>query len=215
MTDLMGQVGSRIEELILAIGYPGIILVMAVENIFPPIPSELVMPFAGALSAKGEMNFLGAVGAGTLGSLIGAVILYSIGYIAREAGVRRLVSAYGKYIFISEQDLDRAAAWFERYGEAVIFFGRLIPIIRSIISVPAGYTRMHIGRFLLFTALGTLLWSLILTYAGRVLGENWEDITVFIEPYQNGTLAALVLVIVVFIGWRGYKRWKARARPRE
>ena len=214
MTDLMGQVGSRIEELILAIGYPGIILVMAVENIFPPIPSELVMPFAGALSAKGEMNFWGAVAAGASGSLIGAVVLYAIGYIAREAGVRRLVAAYGKYIFISEQDLDRAATWFERYGEAVIFFGRLIPIIRSIISIPAGYTRMHMGRFLLFTALGTLVWSLILTYAGRVLGENWEDIAGFIGPYQNGTLAALVLVIAVFIGWRGYKRWKARARSR-
>ena len=214
MTDLMGQVGSRIEELILAIGYPGIILVMAVENIFPPIPSELVMPFAGALSAKGEMNFWGAVAAGASGSLIGAVVLYAIGYIAREAGVRRLVAAYGKYIFISEQDLDRAATWFERYGEAVIFFGRLIPIIRSIISIPAGYTRMHMGRFLLFTALGTLVWSLILTYVGRVLGENWEDIAGFIGPYQNGTLAALVLVIAVFIGWRGYKRWKARARSR-
>ena len=214
MTELMGQVASRIEELILAIGYPGIVLVMAVENIFPPIPSELVMPFAGALSAKGEMNFWGAVAAGATGSLIGAVVLYAIGYIAREAGVRRLVAAYGKYIFISDQDLDRAAAWFERYGEAVIFFGRLIPIIRSIISIPAGYTRMHMGRFLLFTTLGTLLWSLILTYAGRVLGENWEDIAVFIEPYQNGTLAALVLIVAVFVGWRGYKRWKTRARSR-
>ena len=215
MTDLMGQVAARIQELILAIGYPGIVLVMAVENIFPPIPSELVMPFAGALSAKGEMNFWGAVAAGATGSLIGAVVLYAIGYIAREAGVRRLIAAYGKYVFISDQDLDRAAAWFERYGEAVIFFGRLIPIIRSIISIPAGYTRMHMGRFLLFTALGTLLWSLILTYAGRVLGENWEDIAIFIEPYQNGTLAALVLVIAAFVGWRGYKRWKARARTRE
>ena len=176
MTTLMDTVGGWIQEFILAIGYPGIVLVMAIENIFPPIPSELVLPFGGALSAQGEMNFWGVVAAGTAGSVIGAMVLYSVGYVAREAGVRRLVATYGKYVFISENDLDRAAAWFERYGEAVVFFGRLIPIIRSIISVPAGYTRMNIGRFLLFTTLGTLLWSLILTYIGtrawRKLGEH-------------------------------------------
>ena len=126
MTQLIEQVGGWIEELIAAIGYPGIVLVMAIENIFPPIPSEAVLPFAGSLSAKGELDFWGAVVAGTAGSLLGAVVLYGIGYFAREAGVRRLVENYGKYVFISEKDLDRGAEWFERYGEAVIFFGRLI-----------------------------------------------------------------------------------------
>ncbi len=207
MTHLMEQVGGWIEELIATIGYPGIVLVMAIENIFPPIPSEMVLPFAGALSVKGELNFWGAVAAGTAGSVLGAVVLYAIGYVAREAGVRRLVAAYGKYVFISEQDLDRGAAWFERYGEAVIFFGRLIPIIRSIISVPAGYTRMSAGRFLLYTTLGTSLWSLLLTYVGRVLGENWVDIRGYMKPYENGTLVVLVLVVVVFIGWRAL-RWR-------
>ena len=110
MTHLMEQVGGWIEELIATIGYPGIVLVMAIENIFPPIPSEMVLPFAGALSVKGELNFWGAVAAGTAGSLIGAVVLYAIGYVAREAGVRRLVAAYGKYVFISEQDLDRGSS---------------------------------------------------------------------------------------------------------
>ena len=215
MTALMDTVGGWIQEFILAIGYPGIVLVMAIENIFPPIPSELVLPFGGALSASGEMNFWGVVAAGTVGSVIGAMILYAVGYIAREAGVRRLVAAYGKYVFISETDLDRAAAWFERYGEAVVFFGRLIPIIRSIISVPAGYTRMNIGRFLLFTTLGTLLWSLILTYVGRVLGENWENITEFTGPYQNATLILLVLAVIAFIAWRAYKKRSSSPRKRE
>ena len=105
----------------------------------------------------------------------GAVVLYGVGYVAREAGVRRLVAAYGRYVFISELDMDRSAAWFRRYGEAVIFFGRLIPIIRSIVSVPAGYTRMNPVRFLLYTTLGTALWSVLLTYAGWVLGENLGD----------------------------------------
>ena len=206
MTAILESLSNWIQEFILAIGYPGIVLVMAIENIFPPIPSELVLPFGGALSAKGDMNFWGVVAAGTAGSVIGALVLYTVGYFAREAGVRRLVAAYGKYLFVSETDLDRAADWFERYGEAVVFFGRLIPIIRSIISVPAGYTRMNLGRFLLFTTLGTLLWSLLLTYIGRVLGENWESITEFTGPYQNATLVVLVVAVIAFIGWRAYKR---------
>ena len=204
MTQLIEQVGGWIEELIAAIGYPGIVLVMAIENIFPPIPSEAVLPFAGSLSAKGELDFWGAVAAGTdwfscsvRWFCTGSAILRG----RREFG--RLVESYGKYVFISEKDLDRGAAWFERYGEAVILFGRLIPLVRSIVSVPAGYTRMHFGRFLFFTTLGTALWSLVLTFAGRLLGENWEEIAEFMEPYQNGTLVVLVLVIVVaFIGWR-------------
>ena len=207
MTHLLEQIGGWIESLIAAIGYPGIVLAMALENIFPPIPSEAVLPFAGALSAKGELSFWGVIAAGTAGSLIGAVVLYAIGYVAREAGVRRIVEVYGKYVFISERDLDRSAAWFERYGEAIIFFGRLIPLIRSIISVPAGYTRMNMVRFLVYTTLGTTLWNLILTYIGRVLGENWADISELMAPYEYGVLVLIGLAVVVFIGWRAV-RWR-------
>ena len=210
---LLEQIGGWIESLIAAIGYPGIVLAMALENIFPPIPSEAVLPFAGALSAKGEMDFWGAVAAGTAGSLIGAIVLYAIGYFAREAGVRRIVEAYGKYVFVSEKDLDRAAAWFERYGEAIIFFGRLIPLIRSIVSVPAGYTRMNIVRFLIYTTLGTTLWNLILTYAGRVLGENWADISEMMAPYENGALILMGLSVAAFVVWRAV-RWR-RGRSAE
>ena len=212
MTQFIEQIGGWTQELIATIGYPGIVLMMALENIFPPVPSEIVLPFAGALSAKGDMNFWGAVAAGTSGSLIGAVVLYAVGYVAREAGVRRLVAACGKYVFISERDLDRGAAWFERYEEAVILFGRLIPIIRSIISFPPGYTRMRIPRFLFYTALGATAWNLVLTYVGRVLGENWEDIIDFLEPYQAATLAVLVLAVLGFLGWRVlHRRWQPPA----
>lgn len=206
MTHLLEQVAAWIQELIAAIGYPGIVIVMAIENIFPPIPSELVLPFAGALSAKGEMNFWAAVAAGTVGSLIGAIVLYAVGYFAREAGVRTLVARYGKFLFISEKDLDRAAEWFERYGEAIIFFGRLIPLVRSIISVPAGYTRMNPARFIIYTTLGTTVWNLILAYAGRLLGENWEKILAFMDTYQYATLAVLVLLAMSFLTWRIVKR---------
>ena len=206
MTYLLEQVAAWIQELIAAIGYPGIVIVMAIENIFPPIPSELVLPFAGALSAKGEMNFWAAVAAGTAGSLIGAIVLYAVGYLAREAGVRSLVARYGKFLFISEKDLDRAAEWFERYGEAIIFFGRLIPLVRSIISVPAGYTRMNPVRFIIYTILGTTLWNLILAYAGRLLGENWEEILAFMDTYQYATLAVIAIAVVSFVTWRIIKR---------
>ena len=215
MTHLLGQVGGWIEELIAAIGYPGIVAVMAIENIFPPIPSEAVLPFAGALAADGELNFWGVVAAGTAGSVLGAVVLYAVGYVAHEAGVRRLVAAYGRFVFISEHDLDRAAGWFQRYGEAVIFFGRLIPIIRSLVSIPAGYTRMNPVRFLLYTTLGTALWSLLLTYAGWVLGENWETIREYTGPYENAALAAIVLAAVGFVGWRAIRRWRRRGEGTE
>ncbi len=212
MSHLLELVATWIEELISSIGYPGIVIVMAIENIFPPIPSELVLPFAGSLSAKGEMNLWAAVAAGTIGAVIGAIVLYAVGYFAREAGVRNLVARFGKYLFISERDLDRAADWFERYGEIIIFFGRLIPLIRSIISIPAGYTRMNPVRFLIYTTLGTTLWNLILTYAGRLLGENWEDILAFTDTYQYATLAIIVLAVVVFLAWRIIKH---RRQPPE
>ena len=202
MSHLLEPVASWIENLIATIGYPGIVVVMAIENIFPPIPSELVLPFAGSLSAKGEMNFWAAVAAGTIGALIGAIVLYAVGYFAREAGVRTLVASYGKYLFISERDLDRAADWFERYGEIIIFFGRLIPLIRSIISIPAGYTRMNPVRFLVYTTLGTTVWNLILTYAGRLLGENWENILTFMDTYQYVTLAVILIAVIAFLTWR-------------
>lgn len=212
MTHLLEQVAAWIQELIAAIGYPGIVIVMAIENIFPPIPSELVLPFAGALSAKGEMNFWAAVAAGTVGSLIGAIVLYAVGYFAREAGVRTLVARYGKFLFISEKDLDRAAEWFERYGEAIIFFGRLIPLVRSIISVPAGYTRMNPARFIIYTTLGTTVWNLILVYAGRLLGENWGKILAFMDTYQYATLAVLALLAMSFLTWRIVKRRQSSER---
>jgi membrane protein DedA with SNARE-associated domain len=215
MTHLLEQIGGWIEELIAAIGYPGIVAVMAIENIFPPIPSEAVLPFAGALAADGELNFWGVVAAGTAGSVLGAVVLYAVGYVAREAGVHRLVAAYGRYVFISEYDLDRAVSWFQRYGEAVIFFGRLIPIIRSLVSVPAGYTRMNPVRFFVYTTLGTALWSLLLTYAGWVLGENWESIREYTGPYENAALAVIVLAAVGFVGWRALRRWRGRAEGQE
>jgi membrane protein DedA with SNARE-associated domain len=202
MSEIMHQVGLWIEGIIQFLGYPGIALVMLAENLFPPIPSELVMPFAGFLVADGRMNFGAAVVAGTTGSVLGAVVLYYIGRWADEPVVRRFLRRYGRWIQISEADLDRVLSFFDRYGQPIVFFGRLIPIVRSLISVPAGMHRMPLPTFLLFTLLGSAIWTSLLTYAGVVLGANWESILVYTKRYERFTLLVVVATALVFFGSR-------------
>jgi membrane protein DedA with SNARE-associated domain len=179
---------------------------MFLENVFPPIPSEVVMPFAGFLVGRGELNFIGIWIAGTIGSVLGAIILYYIGMWVGDAVVRNFLRRYGKWIMTSEGDYDRALRIFEKYGNAVVFFGRLIPLVRSIISIPAGANHMPLPRFLLFTTLGAAIWSGVLGYAGVVLGENWEQIIDLVDQYQDITVIVLVVLVVLVIGgWIFYK----------
>jgi membrane protein DedA with SNARE-associated domain len=202
MTALLDSLRQWIEQIILLLGYPGIALIMLVENLFPPIPSEFVLPFAGFLVAGGRMSFVGVVGAGTLGSVVGAVILYYFGLWAGEPVLRFLVRRYGRWWLLSEADLDRTIQFFERRGEVVVFFARVVPIFRSLISLPAGMSRMPFAKFLLLTTLGSALWSALLVWAGVLLGANWEQILGFISRYQRLILVAAVLAVVVFIGRR-------------
>jgi membrane protein DedA with SNARE-associated domain len=210
MGDILNNLRLFIEEVILGLGYPGIVLIMALENVFPPIPSELVMPFAGFLvgcqSANlatgcpaNEFTMLGVVLAGMVGSVLGALILYYIGLWADERVVRAFIRRYGRYLFISEDDLNTTLGYFSRHGEAVIFFGRLIPLVRSLISIPAGMQRMPLGKFLLYTSIGTALWSGILAYAGLYLGRNWESVVEVISQYQKLTLALIALAVLAFL----------------
>ncbi|MBU6359055.1 MAG: DedA family protein [Chloroflexota bacterium] len=202
-------VALMIETIVLTLGYPGIALVMLIENLFPPIPSELVMPFAGFLAAQGKMDFTLVIISGTIGAVLGAIALYYVGMWADETIIRRFVRRWGKWFTISETELNIALTFFMRRGEAVVFFGRLIPLIRSLISIPAGMRRMNFGRFLLFTSIGTLLWNLALTLAGSVLGANWKQILSFLGTYQNVTVAVLGLGVLGFIGWR---LWQKRSK---
>jgi membrane protein DedA with SNARE-associated domain len=199
MADLLNQLSIIIREIINGLGYPGISIVMLAENLFPPIPSELVMPFAGFLVAEGRMGFLPVIIAGTIGALLGATALYYLGVWLDEPVIRRFVRRFGRYFLISEEDLDRALAFFARYGQAVIFFGRLIPIIRSLISIPAGMNRMPLGTFLLFTTLGTTIWNLILTGGGWWLGENWEAIVGYVKQYEKVILVVLIVAVAAFL----------------
>lgn len=212
MAEILDKLSILIEDIIAALGYPGITLVMFLENIFPPIPSEIVMPFAGFLVAdNGEMTFPGIVIAGTLGSVLGALVIYYVGVWADDLVIRRFIRRYGRYFTVSEQDLDRALSFFDRYGEAIVFFGRLIPIIRSLISLPAGMKRMPLRRFLLFTALGTSIWTALLSAAGVILKENWEDILTFIDTYQMITLVVVGAAVLVLVIRRYWSVWTQRS----
>ncbi len=207
MADIMAQVQTWIEAIIQSIGYGGITLVMFAENLFPPIPSELVMPFAGFIVAKGEMNVVAVLIAGTLGAVLGALALYYIGMWADEVIVRRFVRRYGRFFMISEHDLDRTLAFFNNHGQKMVFFGRLIPIVRSLISVPAGMNRMPLGRFLAWTMLGSLIWNIFLTYAGIVLGANWENVLGIVDRYEK-IVAGLIIIGVLYFVWSRVLKWR-------
>ena len=212
MSQILEQIAEFVQSLILQIGYPGVAIVMFLENVFPPIPSEVVMPFAGFLVGRGELSFVGIWIAGTLGAVLGAVVLYYIGMWFGDAVIRNFLRRYGKWIMTSEADYDRALKIFEKYGNVVVFFGRLIPLVRSIISLPAGANHMPLPRFLLFTTLGAAIWTGALAYAGVVLGENWEEIIGFIDQYQDLTVIVLVVLVVLVVG--GWFAYKLRQRSR-
>ncbi len=199
MGDILGRLGEWIQNVIETLGYPGIVFVMALENVFPPIPSELVMPLAGFIAREGRLNIYGVIVAGMVGSVLGALVLYYLGRWANETVIRRFIRRFGRFLFVSEQDLDRALGFFHRHGEAVIFFGRLIPIIRSLISVPAGMDGMPLPKFLLYTVLGTTIWSAILSYAGWLLQSQWERVGGVVEQYQNVVLAIVALAVAFFV----------------
>jgi len=188
-------------------GYPGIVAAMALENVFPPIPSEMVMPFAGFLVTQGKFQTPSAIAAGVLGSVLGALILYAVGASLSGEKFRQLLAKYGKFILVSTKDLDSAEQFFARRGDGAVLLARVIPIIRSLISVPAGFAKMGMGKFLVLTALGTTVWTTLLTYAGIILGENWEQVAPAIKQYEH-----LVLGIILALGIF-YLYHKLRQRP--
>lgn len=202
LVDIIETVRRIIESVILQFGYVGIALIMAAENIFPPIPSELVMPFAGFMAGRGQLNFVAIVLAGTLGSVVGTLVLYGIGRWMGESFVRRMVRQYGHFFLVDEGDLDRSLAVFNRYGEMAVVIGRCIPLVRSLISIPAGMSKMPILRYLLFTTVGSLPWTLALATAGLILGENWELVLDIIERYQRVVLILLALAVVAWVVWK-------------
>lgn len=175
-------------------GYPGIFLLMLAENLFPPIPSEVIMPLAGYLAATGKLSFLPTVLIGTLGSVLGTSFWYFIGAWIGAPRLKRWSARHGRLLTLAPSDIDRAQAWFDRHGGKAVLIGRMIPAVRTLISVPAGVARMPFGRFLGFTIAGSLLWTTVLTIAGLALEANYHRVADVIDP-----LSKLVVVTVVAV----------------
>lgn len=200
ITNLIEVVGRWIIDVISNLGYPGIIVCMAIESACVPLPSEIIMPFSGYLVVAGRFNLWWAGIAGAFGCVVGSVIAYAAGLY----GGRPFIEKYGKYILVSHHDLELADRWFSRYGDWAIFFSRLLPVVRTFISLPAGIARMHFGRFVLYTFLGSVPWCLLLSWIGLKLGENWGTLRVYFHQ------ADIVIAMFVIVGgaWWVYRHAK-------
>ena len=193
-----------IKAVIATTGYGGIVILMAIESACIPLPSELIMPFAGYLVYEGHFSLLWVATAGAIGCNVGSVIAYEIGYY----GGRRLVEKYGHWIFLTEHDLRWADRFFEKFGHAAVFIGRLLPVVRTFIALPAGIARMPRLRFHVYTFLGSWPWCFVLAYIGMKLGENWRSLGKYFHQFD----IVIGGLIAVFVVWFVYTRWKYRIR---
>jgi membrane protein DedA with SNARE-associated domain len=172
-------------------GYLAIAVLMLLENIFPPIPSELIMPLAGFAAAKGTLNIVGVVAAGTAGSLAGALFWFWVGYKIGPDRLKKFSQRYGRWLTLSASDIDRARAFFHRHKGSALFLGRLVPTVRTLISVPAGIDRLPLATFLAWSLLGTALWTTLLAGAGYLLQGQYERVSAWLNPVSNVVFAAL------------------------
>ncbi|MEF2073859.1 DedA family protein [Consotaella aegiceratis] len=182
-------VQSMMEQL----GASGIALLMFLENIFPPMPSELIMPLAGYQAAQGTLSIVGVIVAGTIGSLLGVVPWYYAGRLLGERRLRGLAERHGRWLTLGADDVDATQRWFRRRGPLAVLFGRLVPTVRTLISVPAGVARLSMPAFLVFSAVGSAIWTSALALAGYALGRNYEAVADYVGPVSNVTLAVIVL----------------------
>lgn len=181
-------------EIIDSVGLIGVALLVALESVIPPIPSELVLLLAGFNVHQGNFTFIGAVIAATVGSVLGALILYALGALLSEERLIWLLHKVGRFVGFTQKDIDRGFVWFERHGAPVVFFGRLIPLVRSVVSIPAGAARMPLGKFVLWTALGSSVWNVAWIAIGQLLGEQWEKAEAWAGTFQYVALALLAVV---------------------
>ena len=194
---IINYIGQLAINIIQAMGYFGLVILMALESMVVPLPAELVMPFAGFLASQGKFSFLYVVIFSTLGSIIGSLISYYMG----KYGGEPLVAKFGRYVFLDIHDLEKTKKWFQKRGEITIFISRFIPVVRHLISIPAGIGRMNIIKFSLYTIFGAGLWNAFLTYLGYILGENWESVRGYSE-YISITVAVLLVIACVFFARR-------------
>ena len=188
------------------LGYLGIFLVMLAESIFPPIPSELIIPFAGFAAANGQLDLIGVLAAATVGAVVGMLPWYFAGRLFGLDRVRWLADRYGRLLTMNADEIDVAVGFFRRFGPVIVLFGRLMPIIRTLISIPAGLARMSLPMFLLASTTGALIWNTVLTLAGYILHEHYELVEVVLDPLSYIVLAAVVLLYLYrVVTWKPAK----------
>ena len=189
------SLATWVSDVIQSFGYAGVAFLMLAENLFPPIPSEMILPLTGFLVDRGELGCVPTLLVATAGSLTGALALYALG----RWGGRGLILRYGSVLRVKESDLDRADDWFDRSGGAVVLFGRMVPGVRSLVSIPAGLSEMPLCRFVLLTALGSGVWNTLLIGSGWLLGENWSQVAGVVGSVSHAALALLAIAAVVAV----------------
>ncbi|MBO2537704.1 DedA family protein [Rummeliibacillus suwonensis] len=188
-------------EIMNSYGYIGILFLIALENIFPPIPSEVILTFSGFLTTTSDVTVLGVIIFSTLGSVVGAIILYGIGRILDVERLEKTVERWGHLLRLTKKDIQKADAWFRRIGVWAVLIGRLVPLVRSLISIPAGMARMNFSIFLFFTTIGSLIWNSVLVNLGAALGSSWDTIAGYIETYSHIVVILLAVLFMLFIVW--------------
>ena len=203
---MLGDLANWVQDIINQFGYFGVALLVVIENIFPPIPSEIVLPFAGFVAQQGsagvaqsDTSVIGMMIAATIGSVVGALILYVISSAIGPERLRAFVQRFGRWFGVKQTDLLRAEAWFDRRSFVAVLVGRCVPLIRSIVSIPAGFRRMKLTSFILLTAVGSAVWNIALIGAGALLGDQWERVGEYVGVFQWLVIGAILVVLVRFV----------------
>jgi membrane protein DedA with SNARE-associated domain len=191
---LLSSLATWVQDGIEQLGYLGVALLVVLENVFPPIPSEIVLPFAGFVAQQGSESVVLMILAATVGSVIGALIMYWIAAIIGDERLHAFTRRFGKWVQIREADLTRAEEWFDRHAMSAVLVGRCVPLIRSVVSIPAGFRRMKLIPYIAYTFLGSLVWNIALVGAGAVLGENWERVEPVVATFQ------WIVIVVILAG---------------
>jgi membrane protein DedA with SNARE-associated domain len=199
LTDLSDWVTDVIDKL----GYVGVALLVALENLFPPIPSEIVLPFAGFVARDGDANLIGMIAAATIGSTVGALVLYGIAGAIGPDRLHRFLERYGKWFRLTQRDIARAEMWFDRRAVVAVLVGRCVPLIRSLVSIPAGLRRMPLGPFVIYTIIGSVVWNTTLIGAGYLLRSRWHDV----EPVMQWFQYVVLVAIAASIAWYAWTRF--------
>ena len=191
---MLSSLATWVQDVIEQLGYLGVALLVLLENVFPPIPSEIVLPFAGFVAQQGSDSVVLMILAATVGSVIGALIMYWIAAIIGDERLHAFTRRFGKWVQIREADLTRAEEWFDRHAMSAVLVGRCVPLIRSVVSIPAGFRRMKLIPYIAYTFLGSLVWNIALVGAGAVLGENWERVEPVVATFQ------WIVIVVILAG---------------